>query len=177
MKKITPLDDPNGTNNPELFRNPNTWHITSTHAVVTSVCIHICIYIKWSCIECTTFLYSSSGFEVRWTHIYTVAQRHATWHSFFGQYCVTHLPSSLDKAPLQAQCRTVCLVATSSSHDVPDCGLFFLISPANATGSNHFQFNAQWSDTKVISLIGEIDSTLLNFILVVKPTVVDYNSL
>lgn len=94
---------------------------------------YIYIYIKWSCIECTTFLCSLlllSGFEVRWTHIYTVAQRHATWHRFFGQYCVTHSPSSaLDKAPLQAQCRTVCLVAASSSHDVPDCGLFFFFFP------------------------------------------------
>lgn len=134
MGKITPLDDPNGTNNPELFRNPNTWHATtSTHAVVIRACAYIYIYIKWSCIECTTFLYSLlllSGFEVRWTHIYTVAQRHATWHRFFGQYCVTHSPSSaLDKAPLQAQCRTVCLVAASSSHDVPDCGLFFFFFP------------------------------------------------
>lgn len=138
MGKITPLDDPNGTNNPELFRNPNTWHATtSTHAVVIRACAYIYIYtyiyIKWSCIECTTFLCSLlllSGFEVRWTHIYTVAQRHATWHRFFGQYCVTHSPSSaLDKAPLQAQCRTVCLVAASSSHDVPDCGLFFFFFP------------------------------------------------
>lgn len=66
----------------------------------------------------------SSGFEVRWTHIYAVAQRHAAWHSFFGQHCVIRGRRLARKAALQAQCRAVCLVAASSPHDVPDCGLF-----------------------------------------------------